>query len=116
MLAKQYRIRKSPEYKQIFLHSKKLALNLGTLYFHIRQANSQIDSPRFGIICAKTVGKAVVRNKIRRQVREILRLEIPKLRNDFDLSIVIKPQAPELEFAKLKTELIAALQKLNCYK
>ncbi|WP_460170380.1 ribonuclease P protein component [Thermus sp. FJN-A] len=63
---------------------------------------------RVGIVVSRKVGKAVVRNRIKRRLREILRrLHLPKAH----LLVVVSPEAREAPYAELFQDLIRALKK-----
>ncbi len=63
---------------------------------------------RVGIVVSKKVGKAVVRNRIKRRLREILRrLHLPKAH----LLVIASPEAREATFAELFQDLIRTLKK-----
>ncbi|MGC8904809.1 ribonuclease P protein component [Thermus sp.] len=63
---------------------------------------------RVGIVVSKKVGKAVVRNKVKRRLREILRrLHLPKAH----LLLVATPEAREAGFAALFQDVVRALRK-----
>jgi len=75
----------------------------------LRSAPNDLALSRFAYAVPKRVGKAVVRNKVRRRLREILRL-LP-LREGFDLVISVRPAAAEATFFALKTELTMLLKR-----
>ncbi|MEN2982529.1 MAG: ribonuclease P protein component [Thermus sp.] len=63
---------------------------------------------RVGIVVSKKVGKAVVRNRVKRRLREILRrLHLPKAH----LLVVASPEAREASFAELFQDVVRALRK-----
>ncbi|SDE65743.1 ribonuclease P protein component [Thermus arciformis] len=63
---------------------------------------------RVGIVVSKKVGKAVVRNRIKRRLREVLRrLHLPKAH----LLLVASPEAREADFAALFQDVVRALRK-----
>ncbi|WP_117238513.1 ribonuclease P protein component [Thermus sediminis] len=63
---------------------------------------------RVGIVVSKKVGKAVVRNKVKRRLREILRrLHLPKAH----LLLVASPEAREATYAELFQDVVRALKK-----
>ena len=63
---------------------------------------------RVGIVVSKKVGKAVVRNRVRRRLKEILRrLHLPGAH----LLLVASPEAREAGFAELFQDVVRALKK-----
>ncbi|NEQ79590.1 MAG: ribonuclease P protein component [Moorea sp. SIO2I5] len=67
---------------------------------------------RLGIsISQKVSKKAVVRNRIKRQLRAALRQLLPRLSPGWKLVIIVKPEARECEYAQLLRELEKLLVK-----
>lgn len=66
---------------------------------------------RVGITVSRRVGTAVVRNRVKRRLREILRLEHPRLVEGWDLVIVVRPAAAEADFAALSAAALSLLQR-----
>jgi ribonuclease P protein component len=72
-------------------------------------ANESAALTRYGFVIAKRVGNAVVRNRVRRRLREILR-SLP-INEGFDVVITARPEAAEVSFADLRTELTLLLKR-----
>jgi ribonuclease P protein component len=69
---------------------------------------------RVGFTVSRKVGNAVVRNRVRRRLREVARLVIPaRARPDLDYVLVGRQAALGREFAKLHEELMQALKRLR---
>lgn len=66
-----------------------------------------------GIIVNKKVGKAVVRNLVRRRLREALKAILTKTtqKECIDIVIIAKPEAAKADFWQLKGALHLALEK-----
>jgi len=59
---------------------------------------------RFGIVVSKKVSKkAVARNRLRRQLSEIIRYNQKKIKPGFDVILIPKPGPAEFPFGELET-------------
>ena len=73
--------------------------------FIIYNKDSNYNYPRFGIAVGKKVGSAVVRNKLKRQVRMIISNNKNLFKNKQDYIIIVKRNALEHTFLELETSL-----------
>ena len=61
--------------------------------------------PRVGFTVSRKVGNAVVRNRVRRRLRELARSHSQCLSPSFDYVVIAYPAAADAEFARLRDEL-----------
>ncbi|HMD31447.1 MAG TPA: ribonuclease P protein component, partial [Candidatus Acidoferrales bacterium] len=71
--------------------------------------NGQGES-RFGMSVGRGLGGAVVRNKIRRRIREVLRLNLKEIPSGWDIIVHPRASVAKAEFALLRDELLALLR------
>jgi ribonuclease P protein component len=67
-----------------------------------------LEQNHYGFITAKTLGKAVTRNRIRRLLREAVRLQHPQFRQGYDVAFIARPDAvgkPFQEIQRIVSEL-----------
>ena len=64
----------------------------------------------FGISVKKALGGAVVRNRIRRRIKEMLRLHRLEIPAGWDIVIHPRPSVARADFSRLTTELTALLR------
>lgn len=107
-MKKEYRVKKGSEIENIIRRRQ----SVGNKYFVVYKSKNHDQSHfRFAVSVPKKFGIAVKRNKIKRQVREVIAtLDIME---HVDIFIVIKKQANTLTFSDIKKSLVALIQKQN---
>lgn len=75
----------------------------------LRTLPNNLDHNRYGFVTSKRLGGAVVRNRVRRRLREILR-EAPA-KQGYDVVLSAKTAAARAEFAELRTSVQRLLVK-----
>lgn len=68
---------------------------------------------KVGVITSRRVGGAVVRNKVRRRLREIIKPCIAQIPAGFLVVIVAKSAAAEVSFEQLKAEWLLLARRLS---
>jgi ribonuclease P protein component len=79
----------------------------GARLIGIKARPNEFNLARWGIIASKRVGKAVVRNRVRRRLRELIRV-LP-LKGGYDFVVTARPEAASAEFAVLRKTLLQLL-------
>jgi ribonuclease P protein component len=90
-------VRVSGRHFQLFLRRRTTDAATGT------SAAASNDPPRLGISVSKRVGNAVVRNRVKRRLREIFRRQRPD--QPVDIVIHARPSAATATFQELAREL-----------
>ena len=68
---------------------------------------------RLGVTVSTKLGKAVVRNRARRQMRELWRLHKAEMTPGYDVIIVVRHRATHTPYRVLETQYVSALKKLS---
>lgn len=82
-------------------------------YFVIYMKKNDLDHYRFGISVGKKVGNAVIRNKVKRQMRMIIDNYKKNYQNDMDYIIIIKSNYVEGSFLEIKNSFEEIIYKMN---
>jgi ribonuclease P protein component len=94
MLAEINRIKKKRDFENIFKKGKTFKNN----FLILRVLNNGLDYSRFAfVVSLKVSKKAVVRNKIRRRLRQAVRLNFKNIKNGFDAVFMVLPGGLEKE-------------------
>lgn len=98
-------IRRHADFARLRRYGRRIATKSLNLY--LDDAREGDVSSLVGITVSKTIGKAVVRNKLRRRVSAILGELLPSQRR-MRVLVVARPDAAALNFSALRAELRAA--------
>ena len=109
MLDKSNRLKKRKEFGYIYKNGEiKYSKNM-KLYF----ISSKQKAVRIGLSVNNKVGHAVTRNKIKRQMRAILREFLPQILPKHNLIFMVKDSIINLSFEEIKSEIKYLLNKSN---
>lgn len=112
MLPRANRLNKQKDFDGVFGRGKTKQDNFLVLRF----APNSLGSSRFGlVVSAKAAKKAVDRNRLRRQMSEIIRLNWKNIKPGFDLVLVAKAKILGAEYGQLKDSLLGLLKSSNLY-
>lgn len=117
MLQKPHRIRKQKEFDRIYSRSKRVRTEHYTILIHFtdkKKKNQKL--PRFGFVVSKKVGNAIVRNRTKRKMREIVRKKLSEFNESFEAIIIAGPKIVELDFHQLEESIIKSMQISNLFK
>lgn len=77
----------------------------------VAKADNDKDTPRIGISIPARVGRAVVRNRMRRLVREAFRLARPQIQKNVDVIIIVKKGALETSLKEIEADFCSMLRE-----
>lgn len=68
---------------------------------------------RYGISIPKKTGKANVRNKIKRRIKNIIDINEKKMHNPYDYVIIVRKRLLELNYKQIEENLINLMNKIG---
>jgi len=99
---KQYRLLRRLEFQRVYKQGQRRSASLCTVFY---RANG-LAQTRMGITVPKRLGTAVVRNRIKRRIREVFRLHHRELPGGWDLVLNPRPKAAIVAYPVLERELL----------
>lgn len=109
MLASKYRLKKKINFARIEIDGKMIQSRSFGMGMYNRQ---DTDPSRFGfIISTKISKKAVIRNKLKRTMSEVIRVNLDKIKRGYDILFLVKPSIVKLERELLEKETYEAITK-----
>lgn len=110
---KAYRLTDRSDFSKVYKYGKSTANRQFVLYVY---KNAHVEHFRLGISVSKKIGKAVVRNRMRRLIKEIVRQHAPRIREHHDLVIVVRKAALDLSFDEMNRSIIHVLKRASVWK
>lgn len=77
---------------------------------------NSLENNRLGYTVSAKLGHAVVRNRIRRRLREIYRLNSSSLRSGYDIIVVARSRCVNGKYNDMNSAFIDACRKLGLYE
>ena len=103
-------VKESKDFQKIIKNNKSFR----TKYFYIYKQNHEENIYHFGLSVGKKIGNAVRRNKVKRQLREILSKN--HYQKNFDCIIIVRREINSADFQMIQEDLNFALKKLLLIK
>lgn len=110
-MKKKYRIKKSDDIQALMKKRKTVGNEFFVIYFN---KNHDQEHFKFALSVPKKFGNAVQRNKMKRRLREIIKMS--KINQTFDFFVIAKVKAQPLKFDDIKKNILHLLNKANILK
>jgi len=96
-----YRLKKNWDFRRVYRYGRTVVTKNIVLYY----CPNGLPYNRLGFAISKKVGKSVVRNRIKRIYREALRSFEGEIKQGYDLVIIARKPAVDIEFKRALKEL-----------
>lgn len=112
MLQKVNRLRAYSSFQKVYTYKKSFANRYLVCYYLPREDSG---ATRFGFSISKKVGKAHIRNRLKRRLSEITRLHLAAFPNGYDIIIIVRRPAVDLSYQTLEKNYLSLLHKGGFY-
>lgn len=107
---KKNRLTDREDFKKVYRLGKSTANYQFAVYYLARNDDGPF---RLGVSVSKKIGKAVVRNRMRRRIKEAVRLNRHLIADGYDFIIIARRGALSLEFAALQKSVLHVLKRAS---
>ena len=108
-MKQRYTLKKNSDFRRLYSRGKSAV----TPYLVVYCRRNRGGENRLGYTVSTKLGHAVVRNRVRRRLREIVRLNAPALKQGWDLVIVARSRSVGADYRKLEAAYLQACGKLG---
>ncbi len=112
-MQKEFRLTKREDFRKVFAHGKSVANRQFVVYF---LHNKGLERFRVGLSVSKKIGNAVVRNRVKRYLREVIRLNQDQITSGWDFIIIARNPTSEMDYGDFKNNLQHALKIARLFK
>ena len=110
-LSREERLRLRRDFDRVFSSGKSVSND----YLRAVYVENGLDHPRFAVVVKKKIGKAVFRNRIKRLIREVYRLNKEKFPN-VDVVFVVRDNMKDMKGIKyedMKRIVLSLVEKMG---
>lgn len=111
-LKRCFSLKRNKQFRQVYRKGKSVACRELVLIY----AKNRSDMVHVGFSVGKKLGNSVVRNRVKRRLREAFRPNLPLLLPGFDLIVIARDAARDAPFSSLADSLRYLLRKAGLFQ
>lgn len=112
MLRRAHRLKSNKDFRLTYRKGKSLAGQYVILYY----IKNNLGLNKFGFSVSKKIGKAVVRNRTKRILRECCRLHQDELKTGYNIIFIARPKIRGIKYRLVEQEILKLFAKANLLK
>lgn len=102
-------LKENYEFRRLYQRGRSAAS--GTMVLYCRK--NKLGRNRLGLTASTKLGHAVVRNRCRRRLREVYRLNTPQLKQGYDMILVARSRTADAPWRELNSAFLKLCRKLE---
>ena len=108
-MKKTVSLKRNNDFRVIYKRGKSSVTSVLAMYARKRKNPEN----RIGLTVSTKVGCAVVRNRVRRRIREAYRINETKFKNGLDIVVVARVRAAKVSFCEIEKNLLSLAESLG---
>ena len=105
-------LKENYEFRRLYQRGKSAAG--GSMVLYCRK--NKLDHNRLGLTASTKLGHAVVRNRCRRRLREVYRLNLPQMRKGYDIILVARSRTATASWKEICSTYEKLCRKLDLWE
>lgn len=105
-------LKKNNGFRRVYTSGKSVATPHLAMYYK----KNRLGRNRLGFTVGTKVGNAVIRNRVRRKLKEIYRLHEQELKCGYDIVVVARVRSRDADYWTLEEDMLRLLKKLGLIK
>lgn len=101
-------LKKNADFRSIYSKGKSVSTKNLVLYFIETEAKGRV-----GFVASKKIGKATIRNRSKRVIKEAFKISPLRLSREVDLIFLARPKIVEADFDSIKRDITYLTKRAN---
>lgn len=111
-MEKKHRLRSNEDFKKVYRNGKNY-WNRNIVSYVMK---NKLDYTRIGFSVTKKIGNSVVRNRVKRRMREICRLNFNNIKDGYDIILIPKKNVVDIGYNELESAILHILNLASLMK
>ncbi|MBO8170004.1 MAG: ribonuclease P protein component [Thermoanaerobacteraceae bacterium] len=109
MLPGEYRLKEKRDFKRVYRYGKSHANDVLVIFY----LPNKLNRCRIGFSISRKMGKAVVRNRIKRVLREICRRNIGEFKAGYDIIFIARKKIKGIDYCLIEIKLLSLVEQVG---
>lgn len=110
VVKKKFRLKSRLDFQAVYTKGRSVANKAAVIHVMGQKAGV---STRIGFAAGRKLGKAVVRNRIKRRIKEAVRLLWPRVKPGFSMVVIARQAAKEMPFPDLQGKIAELFERVG---
>lgn len=108
-MKRRYRLRKNADFQRV----RRFGQSEANKFVVLIKLPNTLNHSRFGFAVSKRIGKAVVRNKTKRRMREATRLQLLEIETGWDVLFIARKPIAQANYQEIAQAITQLLKRAN---